>query len=173
MKKTLIVVDMQNDFITGPLGTPEAMAILPKVKEKIEEYRRHKDTIIFTKDTHSVNYLETNEGKHLPVTHCIARTHGWDIVDGLVERGDEIQNKFTFGYNHWEFYEDVLTNDVEIIGVCTDVCVVSNALILKTLYPEINFTVDASCCAGTTPENHRASLQVMRSCQIDVVGDIA
>lgn len=172
--KTLIVVDMQNDFITGPLGTPEARAIVPKVKEKIEEYRANGDRIIFTRDTHFMNYMDTLEGKHLPVEHCICGTDGWQIADGLASYDDERIDKYSFGHIEWS--RDVnhiidVCDDIEIIGICTDICVVSNALILKAEYPYIEITVDASCCAGTTPENHRAALQVMRSCQINVINE--
>lgn len=169
--KTLIVIDMQNDFINGPLGTPEARAIVPKVKDKINEYRKSGGLIVFTRDTHRKDYLETNEGKHLPVEHCIAMTSGWKIIDGLSLRSDLFVNKRTFGYTGWEdFLYD--STEIELVGVCTDICVVSNALIVKASFPEINITVDASCCAGTTPENHKAALQVMKSCQINVINEV-
>ena len=168
--KTLIVIDMQNDFITGSLGTPEAVAIIPNVKRKIEEYRSRGDKIMFTRDTHRDNYLDTNEGRHLPVEHCRVMTNGWEIVDGLLTAKDRRFNKHTFGYTRWEYY---LTDkdEIELIGVCTDICVISNALILKAQFPENEITVDASCCAGTTPENHKAALQVMKMCQINVKGE--
>jgi nicotinamidase-related amidase len=177
--KTLIVVDMQNDFITGPLGTPEAQAIVPKVKAKIEEYRKRGEKIIFTRDTHFGDYLETLEGKYLPVKHCIVGTHGWQIPSDLISYEDERVNKCTFGYDQWhlnQFRNDHndITDEIELVGLCTDICVVSNALILKAVLPQIcniEITVDASCCAGTTPENHKAALQVMKSCQINVIGE--
>lgn len=176
--KTLIVVDMQKDFIDGALGTAEAVAIVPKVKKKIEEYKARGDEIIFTRDTHTEDYLNTNEGKYLPVVHCVKGTAGWQILDELDIPDCEHIDKPTFGYIDWCFQRDgdgtvvrqPLT-DVEIIGVCTDICVVSNALILKALYPEINITVDASCCAGVTPGYHQAALVTMKSCQINVVGE--
>lgn len=168
MKKTLIVVDMQNDFIDGALGTKEAQAIVPNVKKKIEEYKARGDEIIFTRDTHPSNYLETNEGKHLPVEHCIRTTQGWEIADGLVVDGSNIIDKPTFGYTHWA---DEDFESIEIVGLCTDICVVSNALILKAMFPEINITVDAGCCAGVTPESHRAALTTMKMCQISVIGE--
>ncbi len=166
MKKTLIVVDMQNDFITGPLGTKEAQAIVGNVKKKIEEYAARKDEIIFTRDTHSDNYLETNEGKHLPVIHCIEGTEGWQIVDGLEVRDSMRIDKHTFGWTGWGqmFFEEV-----ELVGVCTDICVVSNALILKAFFPEASITVDATCCAGVTPETHEAALTTMEQCQIKIL----
>jgi nicotinamidase-related amidase len=168
MKRTLIVIDMQNDFVTGALGTPEAQAIVPNVKKKIEEYEARGDEIIFTRDTHQSNYLETNEGKHLPVEHCIEGTHGWQIAEGLEVPNCSYINKPTFGWTHWSNHG---FEEIELAGLCTDICVVSNALILKAMYPEINITVDASCCAGVTPESHQAALTTMKMCQINVIGE--
>ena len=166
MKKTLIVVDMQNDFITMALGTPEAVAIVPKVKAKIEEYKSRGDEIIFTRDTHGENYLETAEGKNLPVAHCIRGTKGWEIADGLYTEGARIIDKPNFGWPYWDL-EDL--RQVEMVGLCTDICVVSNALIIKAQFPEISLTVDSSCCAGVTPESHKAALTTMKMCQINVI----
>ena len=172
MRKILIVVDMQKDFIDGALGTKEAQAIVPNVKKKIEEYKARGDEIIFTRDTHLANYLETNEGKHLPVEHCIRKTQGWEIADGLVVDGSNIIDKPTFGYTHWtDYIESEDFEEIEIVGLCTDICVVSNALILKAQFPEINITVDASCCAGVTPESHQAALTTMKMCQVSVIGE--
>ena len=172
MKRTLIVIDMQNDFIDGALGTKEAQAIVPNVKKKIEEYKARGDEIIFTRDTHYDDYLETNEGKHLPVKHCILNTRGWKIADGLVPEGSAIFDKHTFGYAYWWDYIAIEPpTDIEIVGLCTDICVVSNALILKAQLPELNITVDASCCAGVTPETHKAALTTMKMCQINVKGE--
>ena len=167
--KTLIVVDMQNDFISGALGTPEAQAIVPNVKKKIEEYDAREDAIVFTRDTHFENYLETNEGKNLPVKHCVMGTHGWEIADGLEVPYGRYINKPTFGWLGWKSLD--FDDDIEIVGLCTDICVVSNALILKAMFPEIKITVDASCCAGVTPETHKAALQTMKMCQINVIGE--
>lgn len=170
MKKTLIVIDMQNDFIDGALGTKEAQAIVPNVKKKIEEYKARGDNVIFTRDTHYEDYLESNEGKHLPVKHCIKDTFGWEISEELDAEGCPCINKETFGFIHWGMLgEDI--KDIELVGLCTDICVVSNALILKATYPEINITVDASCCAGVTPESHKAALITMKMCQINVIGE--
>ena len=166
--KTLIVVDMQNDFISGSLGTKEAQAIVPNVKKKIAEYSLRGDEIIFTRDTHEENYLQTNEGKHLPVKHCVFGTDGWRVVDGLEVPNCKYISKPNFGWIHWNRRS---FEEIEIVGLCTDICVVSNALIIKAMFPEINITVDASCCAGTTPENHKAALQVMKCCQINVIGE--
>ena len=168
--KTLIVIDMQNDFITGSLGTPEAQAIVPRVAKKVEEYDARRDRIIYTKDTHHSNYLETNEGKHLPVSHCIQHSDGWKIHEDVFIYGSDCICKSTFGYLHWDnFYR--FDDDIEIVGLCSDICVVSNALILKAMYPDINITVDASCCAGVTPESHKAALLTMKMCQINVINE--
>ena len=166
MKKTLIVVDMQNDFIDMALGTKEAVAIVPKVKEKIQEYVQNGDEIIFTRDTHGDNYLQTPEGKQLPVEHCIKGTKGWQIAEGLYVEGCKIIDKPNFGWPHWN--EEHL-EDVEIIGLCTDICVVSNVLIIKATFPDINVKVDSNCCAGVTVETHEAALKTMEMCQIEIV----
>ncbi|MCM1180621.1 MAG: cysteine hydrolase [Clostridium sp.] len=167
MKRTLIVVDMQNDFIDGSLGTKEAEAIVEKVREKIKSYQKSGGEIIFTRDTHTKDYLNTNEGKHLPVEHCIAGTDGWRIADGLEVPGAKYVDKPAFGWTKWE---DFALEEVELVGLCTDICVVSNALIIKAVYPEINVTVDASCCAGVTPKTHEAALETMKMCQVNVIG---
>lgn len=166
--KTLIVIDMQNDFVTGCLGTPAAVAILPKVKEKIQQYLSRGDRVIFTRDTHFDDYLETQEGRLLPVEHCIKGTHGWEIVDGLAQGQCQFVNKKVFGYTCWDIYDLDNGDEIELIGVCTDICVVSNALIIKSIYPELTVSVDSSCCAGTTPANHEAALRVMRCCHVEV-----
>lgn len=169
MKRTLIVIDMQNDFIDGSLGTPEAQAIVPRVAEIIDEYKNRGDRIIFTRDTHEENYLRTSEGKKLPVVHCVKDTHGWQIADGLYHAGDEIIDKPSFGWTKWADSFDEAPEALELIGLCTDICVVSNALILKALYPDAEITVDASACAGVTPDTHMSALQTMKMCQINVI----
>ena len=166
MNKTLIVVDMQKDFIDGALGTKEALAIVDNVKAKIAEYEKQGGQIIFTRDTHQTNYLETNEGKNLPVEHCIEGTDGWELWDGLEVPGAICINKPTFGYLGWKEYD---LEEVELVGLCTDICVVSNALLIKAMYPEIKVKVDANCCAGVTPESHAAALTTMRMCQVEVI----
>lgn len=175
MSKVLIVVDMQNDFVYGPLGTPEARAIVPNVKKKIDEYYERGDKVIFTLDSHSTNYLDTHEGKYLPVEHCRFNTPGWEIVSELQIRLDSkrIRCKSSFGLEWWYSSEqNIYKHDsIELVGVCTDICVVSNALILRTMLPGHYITVDASCCAGTTPKKHKAALEVMKSCHIDVIGE--
>lgn len=168
MKKTLIVVDMQKDFIDGALGTKEAVAIVENVKKKIAQYQQNGDEIIFTRDTHQSDYLNTNEGKNLPVEHCIEGTEGWKIQEGLEVPGAIYIDKPTFGYLNWKEYN---LEEVEMVGLCTDICVVSNALIIKATYPEIQVSVDASCCAGVTPESHMAALTTMKMCQVKVTGE--
>ena len=167
MKKTLIVVDMQNDFIHMALGTPEAVAIVPRVKAKIQACRNAGYEIIYTRDTHDPEYLSTPEGKKLPVEHCIRGTKGWEIAEGLYIPGCKIIDKPNFGWPHWD--QEVL-EDVELIGLCTDICVVSNALIIKATFPDAAAKVDKTCCAGVTPESHEAALTTMQMCQIDIVG---
>jgi nicotinamidase-related amidase len=175
--KVLVVVDMQNDFIDGALGTKEAQAIVPNVKKKIEEYKNLVDgEIVFTQDTHYTNYLLTNEGKNLPVEHCIYGTHGWELREDIHNPYGNIAihvQKDTFGYLDWKFpiWKDETIERIELVGLCTDICVVSNALILKATYPEIDIIVDASCCAGVTPESHKAALTTMKMCQINVIGE--
>lgn len=178
MHKVLIVVDMQNDFVTGSLGSETAQAIIPNVEKKILEYLKseREDEVYFTRDSHATDYLSTKEGEKLPVEHCIYGSHGWQIIPELKqysELADEIVNKDSFGYPCWEdeLGREERIESIELIGVCTDICVVSNALILKALYPEVEIIVDASCCAGTTPEAHQAALRVMQSCQITVIGE--
>lgn len=166
MKKTLIVIDMQNDFIDMALGTSEAVAIVPKVKEKIQEYVANGDEIIFTRDTHFEDYLESTEGKYLPVAHCIKGTKGWEIADGLYVEGCKIIDKPNFGWPNWK--EEYL-DEVEIIGLCTDICVVSNALIIKATFPDARVKVDPACCAGVTVESHEAALKTMAMCQVEIL----
>ena len=174
MKKLLIVIDMQNDFITGSLGSAQAQAIVPNVKTKIEEYRANGDEVIFTRDTHYDNYMETQEGRMLPVPHCIDGTEGHMIADGLNEGGFYFAefDKPTFG--SLELAEKAAMegcDEIELCGLCTDICVVSNALILKARLPETPIKVDASCCAGVTEESHRAALTTMKMCQVIVIGE--
>ena len=164
--KTLIVIDMQHDFIDGSLGTKEAQAIVPAVAAKIKEYKAAGAQIIFTRDTHHENYLDTAEGKKLPVVHCIEGTQGWEISSALDTEGCEIIDKPSFGYTGWTNYD---FTEIELIGLCTDICVVSNALILKALFPEVPVRVDSACCAGVTPASHDAALTTMGMCQVEVI----
>lgn len=171
----LIVVDMQNDFIDGALGTKEAVEILPRVIDKIKNFDGR---ILATRDTHGTDYLDTQEGKKLPVEHCIRGTQGWQLhseIQGLIR---ELPiDKTSFGslelgnilqkYDEWQEKIDSVT----LIGVCTDICVISNAMILKASLPEAKIIVDASCCAGVTPETHKQALEAMKVCQIEVTGE--
>lgn len=173
-RKILVVVDMQNDFVNGALGSDEAKAIVDNVVNKINEF---KGEIIVTYDTHQDDYMETREGMYLPVPHCIENTEGWKINDKvekvLVERNVVRVKKPTFGsVKLVEMLRgiDEKNTEVTIIGLCTDICVVSNAMLLKANYPEMNIIVDASCCAGVTVESHNAALTTMKMCQIDVIG---
>ena len=170
--KALIVIDMQNDFVDGSLGTKEAVAIVPAVAEKIRARRADGWQVVFTRDTHDEGYMESNEGKHLPVVHCVEDTPGWEIRGGLDTAGALVVNKPSFGFTGWtDVFEEFLGGDVEeieLVGLCTDICVVSNALILKALYPEIRISVDSACCAGVTPESHEAALTTMKMCQIEI-----
>ena len=172
MKKILIVVDMQNDFIDGALGTKEAVAIVPKVEEKI---RNFDGEVFFTRDTHETYYLETQEGKNLPVKHCIRDTEGWQIrkeLDAL--RKTEPIDKETFGSTDLvgelvTLNEDQGIGSITLVGLCTDICVISNALLLKAYLPEVPVLVEASCCAGVTPQSHENALKAMEACQIRII----
>ncbi|MFR6291023.1 MAG: cysteine hydrolase family protein [Peptococcaceae bacterium] len=169
-QKVLVVIDMQNDFISGSLGTSEAQAIVKKVKTKINQAVKNKDAVLFTRDTHGADYLDTQEGKKLPVPHCIRYTSGWQIEKSLQIPDARIFDKNTFG--SLDLVHHLLCancTEVEIVGVCTDICVVSNALLMKAYLPELTIRVDSSCCAGTTPENHQKALDVMAQCQIEVL----
>ncbi len=169
--KVLVVVDMQNDFIDGALGTKEAEAIVGNVAEKIKD---HKGLVIYTRDTHSPEYLKTQEGNKLPVEHCIEGSAGWAISSALpVDKDAVIINKPTFGSKELGMYlEDLDKKEkiegIEVIGLCTDICVISNALLIKAFLPEVPITVDASCCAGVTPQSHDTALEAMKMCQIDI-----
>ena len=186
MKKVLVVVDMQNDFVTGSLGSPEAQAIVPRIVDKIDECGDNEYLIVFTQDTHYNDYLNSLEGKYLPVKHCILGTEGHKLIPEITKFYNyDIIEKESFGSNDWwnclaenfsimgnapniPWYDDI---QFEIVGLCTDICVVSNALILRSLFPNCEIIVHADCCAGTTPERHKAALEVMRSCQIQVVNE--
>lgn len=172
LKKILVVIDMQNDFITGSLGSKEAEAIVPAVCEKIQSFAGE---VLYTKDTHGSDYLQTQEGKRLPVPHCVRGTWGWELeprVEAL--RESTPIEKPTFGSKG---LGDVLKarhsydgglEEVVLVGLCTDICVISNALLLKAFLPEVKITVDAACCAGVTPESHETALRAMKACQIEI-----
>lgn len=167
MNKVLIVVDMQNDFVDGALGTKEAGQIVPGVIKKVESAVKNNQCVIFTKDTHYSDYLSTSEGRKLPVEHCIKGSSGWEIIPELKKYADKIIEKNTFG--SVELPEEVKDYDeIELVGLCTDICVISNALLLKAHFPEKSISVDASCCAGVTPQSHNNALEAMKMCQIEV-----
>ena len=174
MKHFLVVVDMQKDFVDGALGTPEAVAIVPAVCEKIRSFDGE---ILVTYDTHPDTYLATAEGKKLPVVHCVEDTDGWQldaqVAEVLAEKKYLALKKPTFGSTDLPFFVDSIAKeedfDVTLIGLCTDICVVSNALLLKAHFPEMPISVVADCCAGVTPETHAAALTTMKMCQIDVI----
>lgn len=172
MKKILVVVDMQNDFIDGSLGTAEARAIVRPVVDKIKQYEP--GNIWATRDTHGENYLDTQEGRRLPVKHCIRGTKGWEIADEVAAAMPEaaVIDKPSFGSVELAHRLAALAAreeiELELVGLCTDICVVSNALNLKAAMPEVPISVDAACCAGVRPESHRAALETMRMCQITV-----
>ena len=174
MKKLLIVVDIQKDFVDGSLGTDEAQAMIPEAVKKIEGFEGE---IFVTLDTHFENYLETAEGRRLPVVHCVKGTEGHalnaDIEKALEGKKYTAVEKNTFGSDKLPGLIREAAGDeelsIELIGLCTDICVVSNALILKAAFPEAQMSVDSKCCAGVTPSKHEAALETMRSCQIDVI----
>ena len=177
--KLLFVIDMQNDFIDGVLGTPEAQAIVSKVAEKIIMA----DNVIFTYDTHNKDYLQTEEGKHLPIPHCIKETKGWELnpiifntTDNKTVKNIFLFKKETFGYP-WNIYEDFKyenfnprdVTEIEIVGLDTDFCVLANAMTLKAAFPNVPITIDAACCAGSTPEWHEKALDMLEHCHFNVI----
>ena len=178
-QRYLVVVDMQHDFVDGALGTPEAQAIVASVATKAQAFD---GTVVFTKDTHYSDYLQTLEGKNLPVEHCLHGTPGWELMPELQAIRDE-RNSFVFEKTTfasldlamWLAEENVAEpiESIELIGLCTDICVVSNALLIKGWIPEVPLKVDASLCAGVTPDSHKAALATLRSCQVEVINDPA
>lgn len=187
--KVLVLVDLQNDFIDGSLGSAEAQAIVPKVVEKLNNIDKANTLVLFTKDTHYDDYLDTFEGSRLPVKHCIENTPGWSIKKEISSVVDNMRGvltyssktircsrvyKNTFGSDDlrdfFVKYKDEI-DEVEFCGLCTDICVISNVLMARQTMPDKVITVDASCCAGVTPEKHMAALEVMKSCQIDVINE--
>ena len=174
-KRVLVVVDMQKDFVDGSLGSKEAVSIVPAVVKKARDFD---GTVLFTRDTHGEDYMQTNEGKHLPVPHCIKGTDGWQIcsalTDGLfAEKDYTVVDKPSFGYTGWREVIAAQEADgsdlqIELIGVCTDICVISNAMTIKAFNPEVEISVDAGCCAGVTPQSHKTALDAMKGCQIRI-----
>lgn len=169
-KKLLVVVDMQNDFIGGVLGTKEAQSILPAVRARIADARKEGEEVAFTRDTHGEDYLSTQEGKNLPVPHCIAGTAGHEIAAGLCLAGERVFDKPAFGSIELAAYvKERGFAAVELVGVCTDICVISNALLIKAFCPEAEVCVRAGCCAGVTPQSHQTALEAMRACQVKIL----
>ena len=169
--KVLIVIDMQNDFIDGSLGTKQAETIVDGVRTEIDLFRKNGDTVIFTRDTHKEDYLTCAEGKKLPVEHCIKGTKGWEITEKLEVKDSLVFDKPTFGSTELASYlsgKDGIS-EIEIVGLCTDICVISNALMLKAFMPETPIAVKASLCAGVTPESHLRALESMKMCQIQII----
>lgn len=175
MSKMLIVVDMQNDFVDGALGTKEAVAIAPKVVEKIKNY---KGQVLYTRDTHGEDYMETQEGQNLPVPHCIYGTQGWELIpeiDAIAKENNSlIFDKPTFGSLALAgclngIHKVAKIDELELVGLCTDICVISNALLLKATMPDVKIVVDSQCCAGVTPESHNNALEAMKMCQITII----
>ena len=167
--KHFVVIDMQNDFCTGALANKDAVAIIPRIKAELQAAKAEEANIIFTRDTHAENYMETGEGKHLPVKHCVKDTEGWQVVPELMEETDEntlFIDKTHFGFDNWPEYVKE-GDEVVICGTCTSICVVSGALALKAI-EGVEVTVIADCCAGLTKESHEAALKVMECCQCNI-----
>lgn len=174
--KLLVVVDMQNDFIDGALGTPEAQAIVPAVAEKVRKHADGGEPILYTKDTHYDWYLQSQEGRKLPVPHCICGTKGHQLHPDIHVSGSYYADKLTFGLanigevvEHIAHDRDGVIDEIELVGLCTDICVISNAMLLKAYFPEMPIAVDSKCCAGVTPESHTRALEAMKMCQIDII----
>ena len=174
MTDLLIVVDMQRDFVSGALGSEQARAIVPAVAARIQQAKAENTQVVFTLDTHEENYMNTREGRFLPVPHCIRGTQGWELCEELEAlRTEPAICKPTFGSRElgellWDMNGDEPVGGVTLVGVCTDICVISNALLIKAFLPELPITVDAACCAGVTPESHRTALEAMKMCQIRI-----
>ena len=172
MKKALVIIDMQNDFVTGTLGNENCKAIVPNIVEKLKTARENGEFILFTKDTHDSSYLNSQEGFNLPVEHCIIETQGWCIIPELRPDNATIFMKNTFGSVQLaQFCAQNGFNEIELVGVCTGICVISNAMLLKAFCPETLITVDAKCCACVTEESHKYALKAMKTCQINVINE--
>ena len=197
MKKVLVIVDMQNDFVDGALGTPEAQAIVPKVADYIRTHADKDTVLVFTKDTHDVDYMDTQEGKHLPVAHCIKDTYGWELAPAIQEALYDVRGKYDSCDTYFPYMADhvitkpsfgsldlvnllyVLDDDtgmqpgdvaeITLMGLCTDICIFANSVLAKTTLPEIPVRVVADCCAGITPESHERALEAMKMLQIEII----
>ena len=164
IKRLLVVVDMQHDFVDGALGSQEARAAVPRVQALVAAA----EEVVYTRDTHQSDYLDTHEGKHLPVPHCIEGTHGWEILPAVYRAGARVFDKGTFGSLPLAAYAAAF-DEIVLCGVCTDICVVSNALLIRAAAPEAEIRVVAAACAGTSCAAHEAALATMQSCQIEIV----
>lgn len=173
MKKALVVIDMQNDFITGALGNEECREVVPKVVKRVQKAVDDKMDLIFTQDTHQENYLSTQEGRKLPVPHCIKNTDGWKLIPELEETARQkgkIFTKETFGSKSMaEYIKEYGYDEVELVGVCTDICVISNAMTIKSFAPELEIVVNESCCAGVSVQSHQIAIEAMKACQIRII----
>ncbi len=175
MRRYLLVIDMQKDFINGSLGTKEAQAIIPNVVQRIRKSIEEGRQLLFTQDTHSEDYLATSEGRHLPVLHCQEGTEGWRLHDAIAPYAKETLQKPSFGYPELATIlkkdkdDSGVHLDISIVGLCTDICIVANAILLRCHFPESTLRVYANCCAGVTPDRHDAALKVLEACQIEVV----
>ena len=171
MEKAIIVIDMQNDFVYGPLGTEAAVEMLPRLVEKLDRAVKEKSAdLIFTQDTHKEDYLSTQEGRNLPVKHCIKGTEGWQLIHDIMpftKHAKAVIEKKAFGSTRLPSLIKPY-KEVEFVGVCTDVCIISNALLVKAFYPELLVSVDSKCCAGVTPESHKTALAAMKACQCKI-----
>ncbi|AXU09910.1 MAG: cysteine hydrolase family protein [Parvimonas micra] len=169
--KILVVIDVQNDFVDGKLGTQEAINMIPKLKEKIKNFDGE---IIYTMDTHDDNYLNTQEGRKLPIKHCIKGTDAWKIREGIYKENCKIFEKAGFGSSDLVEYlksinEKEKIESIEFVGICTDICVIVNTLMIKGFLPEVELIVDSKCCAGVTPQSHNTALEAMKMCQVDIL----
>ena len=192
MKKALVIIDMQNDFIDCALGTPEAQTIVPKVANYIRQNADKDTVLVFTKDTHEVNYMDTQEGKHLPVAHCIKNTHGWELAPAIQEALYDVRGKYDSCDTYFPYMTDhVITkpsfgsldfvnllyalnddygiDEVTLMGLCTGICVLSNAMLAKATLPEAPIRVVEECCACVTPDSHKTAIDAMRLCQIEII----
>ena len=197
MKKVLVVIDCQNDFIDGALGTPEAQVIVPKVANYIRQNADKDTVLVFTKDTHDIDYMFTQEGKNLPVAHCIKDTHGWELAPAIQEALYDVRNQYHSFDSYFPYITDhivckpsfgsldlvnllyVLDDDtgmqpgdiaeITMMGLCTDICIMANSVLAKTTLPEVPVRVVADCCAGVTPESHQRALDAMKMLQIEII----
>lgn len=173
MNRLLVVIDMQKDFVNGTLGSKEAQAIVPHVIDKVKAYEAAGQEVVYTLDTHFQDYMDTMEGKKLPVIHCVKGTPGWELTEELQHFQGKRFEKVTFGSRELaDYVADGAYDSVELIGLCTDICVISNAMLIKAGVPDTPIQVDASCCAGVTPESHVNALNAMKMCHIDIVNEI-